>query len=288
MVSATIEDYLGDEEVGLEWQNHWAVIVAGSRGYGNYRHHADAFHAYYIMRDKGIPKENIIMMVYDDVVQDKANPFPGKIFNKPTKAGEPGKDYYNGSKENIDYKGKNATLENFLALFTGNETATGPVLKSNGNSKIFFQFFDHGAPGLVAMPDGKRLTAVELLNATKALHDRNMYSQMVFYIEACESGSMFHNFTAEYADLNVYAVSAANSSQSSWGTYCHPYDMVDGKTMHTCLGDLFSVSWMEDTDSHPMGETLHQQFDTVREETNKSHVLQWGKVSMDAESIYDF
>lgn len=49
------------------------------------------------------------MMVYDDVVQDHNNPFPGKIFNKPTPKGTPGKDYYNGCRENIDYKGVNAT-----------------------------------------------------------------------------------------------------------------------------------------------------------------------------------
>lgn len=58
--------------------------------------------------------------------------------------------------------------------------------------------------------------------------------------------------------MNVYALTAANASQSSWGTYCNPDDMVDGVHIHSCLGDLFSINWMEDTDSHPKGETLHQ------------------------------
>ena len=40
------------------------------------------------------------------------------------------------------------------------------------------------------------------------------------YIETCESGSMFEKYNTEYKDLNVFALSAANSYESSWGTYC--------------------------------------------------------------------
>eukprot|EP00951_Prasinocladus_malaysianus_P033929 scaffold339133_cov43-Prasinocladus_malaysianus.AAC.1 len=39
---------------------HWALLVAGSAGFGNYRHQADICHAYQILRQGGIPDENII------------------------------------------------------------------------------------------------------------------------------------------------------------------------------------------------------------------------------------
>ena len=44
---------------------HWAVLVAGSNGYFNYRHQADICHAYQILRKNGIPDESIIVMMYD-------------------------------------------------------------------------------------------------------------------------------------------------------------------------------------------------------------------------------
>jgi len=47
--------------------DHWAVIIAGSNKYGNYRHQADAHHAYKIMKTNGIPDDRIILMVYDDI-----------------------------------------------------------------------------------------------------------------------------------------------------------------------------------------------------------------------------
>jgi len=78
---------------------------------------------------------------------------------------------------------------------------------------------------------------------------------MVLYIEACESGSMFEGILA--TNINVYATTAANSIESSWGTYCSPDDSVDGKHIGSCLGDLYSVNWMEDSDSSdPAVETL--------------------------------
>jgi hypothetical protein len=58
------------------------------------RHQADACHAYQIVKKNGIPAENIITFMYDDVASDPANPFPGKLFNAPTAAGTPGKDVY--------------------------------------------------------------------------------------------------------------------------------------------------------------------------------------------------
>ena len=82
--------------------DHWAVIVAGSNGYANYRHHADACHAYHLMKKNGIPEDQIIMMAYDDVANDPENPFPGQLFNKPN-----GQDVYKGC--NIDYKGEEVT-----------------------------------------------------------------------------------------------------------------------------------------------------------------------------------
>ncbi len=78
---------------------------------------------------------------------------------------------------------------------------------------------------------------------------------MVIYIEACESGSMFENILEK--NLNIYGVSAANSEESSWGAYCAPDDSVNGVEIGSCLGDLFSVNWMEDSDKAKLNlETL--------------------------------
>ena len=47
--------------------DNWAVLVCGSNGYWNYRHHADVAHAYQIVRRGGVAKDHIITMMYNDV-----------------------------------------------------------------------------------------------------------------------------------------------------------------------------------------------------------------------------
>jgi len=58
--------------------------------------------------------------------------------------------------------------------------------------------------------------------------------------------------------------------------------------MGTCLGDLFSVNWMEDADKGNMSETLLEQYNTVKTLTTKSPVLQWGDMSFENDSIGEF
>lgn len=74
-----------------ERRQTWAVLVAGSRGWENYRHQADVCHAYQVLHDHGVPDDNIVVMMYDDIAENELNPDRGKIYNKPG-----GPDVYKG------------------------------------------------------------------------------------------------------------------------------------------------------------------------------------------------
>lgn len=67
------------EEAGTRW----AVLVAGSSGYGNYRHQADVCHAYQLLRKGGVKEKNIVVFMYDDIAAHELNPRPGVIINHP-------------------------------------------------------------------------------------------------------------------------------------------------------------------------------------------------------------
>jgi legumain len=49
---------------------NWALLVAGSNGWYNYRHQADVCHSYQILHKNGIPDSNIVVMMYDDIAQN--------------------------------------------------------------------------------------------------------------------------------------------------------------------------------------------------------------------------
>lgn len=63
-------------------------------------------------------------------------------------------------------------------------------------------------------------------------------------MEACESGSIFEGVMPK--DLDVYVTTASNAQENSFGTYCPGMDPSPPPEYITCLGDLYSVSWMED------------------------------------------
>jgi len=263
----------------------YAVLVAGSNGYYNYRHQADVFHAYQILIKTGIPAENIITMAYDDIANDPENPFPGQVFNKPALL-KKGTDVYAGVK--IDYKGADVSPANFLAVLKGDSKAAGgkKVLKSTAQDNVFVYFADHGADGLIAFPN-EYLYADDLIKALTYMYDNKMYKEMVLYIEACESGSMFENLLP--TNINIYATTAANSVESSWATYCSPNDRVSGKSINSCLGDLYSVNFLENLESiDPSKETLQEQFDIIKKATTKSHVQQFGDLKIAKEVVGNF
>jgi legumain len=113
---------------------------------------------------------------------------------------------------------------------------------------------------------------------------QKMYKQLTFYLETCESGSMFQNILPN--NMSIYALSAANPSESSWATYCPPQDQVNGKHIGSCLGDEFSVNWMENTiANNPTAYTLQEQFAAVKTLTLGSEVMQWGDLTFTSEPI---
>jgi legumain len=250
---------------------NWAVIVAGSNGYYNYRHQADVCHAYQILHKHGIPDTNIVVMMYDDIANNAENPTKGVIINHPN-----GQDVYKGVPK--DYIGKTVTPKNFINVLLGKKDlmkgiGSGKVLESGPDDNVFVYFTDHGAVGLVAFPNGV-LYAKDLNKTITEMHTQKKYKQMVIYIEACESGSMLDTLPS---DINIYSTTASNAEESSYACY---YDA----KRQTYLGDLYSVNWMENTDAEDITkESLFKQFEATKKKTNLSHVMQYGDLAFGKE-----
>ena len=66
---------------------------------------------------------------------------------------------------------------------------SGKVLQSGPNDDVFIYFADHGAFGIVSFPHDF-LSAQTLQETFELMHKNQRYKQILFYLEACESGSM--------------------------------------------------------------------------------------------------
>ncbi|XP_026771436.3 legumain isoform X1 [Pangasianodon hypophthalmus] len=236
----------------------WVLLAAGSKGWENYRHQADVCHAYQVVHQNGIPDEQIVVMMYDDIAHNEENPFPGNIINVPK-----GPDVYNGVPK--DYTGEHVSAENFLAVLRGDSRAIRKrgrkkVIKSCANDSIFIYLSDHGGHGVFQFPNST-LYAHELIDTVKEMCRNGKFSKMVIYMEACHAGSMLD----ELPKLgNVYAVAASKPEESSYACF---FD----KKRNAFVADAFTAYWLHHTKRKKLRvSTLEDQFYYVKEKVRET------------------
>jgi Peptidase C13 family len=100
-------------------------------------------HAYQVLVRGGFNPARVVVMMYDDIAHNPANPHRGKLFNCPACP-----DVYHGVPK--DYTGGDVTAFNFFSVLVGDKLAmrsvgSGRVIESCANDRVFLYYSDHGA-----------------------------------------------------------------------------------------------------------------------------------------------
>ncbi|RWW20736.1 hypothetical protein GW17_00015141 [Ensete ventricosum] len=140
-----------EEEAEETSGTRWALLVAGSSGYGNYRHQvvelggflmSNVCHAYQLLRRGGLKEENIVVMMYDDIANNPLNPRPGVIINHPqghdVYAGVPKVIYVEACESGSIFEGLMPEDLNIYVTTASNaeESSWGTVKDSNSTSSF--------------------------------------------------------------------------------------------------------------------------------------------------------
>ncbi|KAK2089350.1 hypothetical protein P7K49_032016 [Saguinus oedipus] len=147
---------------------HGVVILVGSNGWYNYRHQADACHAYQIIHRNGIPDEEIVVMMYDDITYAEDDPTPGIVIDRPN-----GTDVYKGVPK--DYTGEDVTPQNVLAILRGDAEA----VKGTGSGKIL----KSGPQDHLLVFRNEDLHIKDLNEIIHYMHKHKMYRKMACYYD---------------------------------------------------------------------------------------------------------
>eukprot|EP00750_Incisomonas_marina_P009628 INCI16060.1.p1 GENE.INCI16060.1~~INCI16060.1.p1 ORF type:complete len:183 (-),score=25.03 INCI16060.1:183-731(-) len=105
--------------------NNWAVLVATSKFWFNYRHNANILSIYHTMRSFGVPDSQIILMLGDEMACNPRNAVPATIFN-----GERHEMNLYGDDIHVDFRGPDVSIDSFLRILTG-ESGFGFLLVSS-------------------------------------------------------------------------------------------------------------------------------------------------------------
>lgn len=164
-----------------EHTSNWAVLVSTSRFWFNYRHLANVLSLYRTVKRLGIPDSQIILMLPDDMACNPRNAFPGTVYNNADRA----LDLY-GDNIEVDYRGYEVTVENFIRLLTdrvGEDMPRSKRLLTDDRSNILVYMTGHGGNEFLKFQDAEEISAFDLADAFEQMWEKKRYSRPFFSLK---------------------------------------------------------------------------------------------------------
>uniref|UniRef100_A0AAZ3PZD2 GPI-anchor transamidase n=1 Tax=Oncorhynchus tshawytscha TaxID=74940 RepID=A0AAZ3PZD2_ONCTS len=200
--------------------NNWAVLVCTSRFWFNYRHVANTLSVYRSVKRLGIPDSHIVLMLADDMACNHRNPKPATVFSHKNME----LNVY-GDDVEVDYRGYEVTVENFLRVLTGRLPPSTPRSKrllSDDHSNILIYLTGTSRwNGFLKFQDSEEISNVELADAFEQMWTKRRYNELLFIIDTCQGASMYERFYSP----NLMALA---SSQVGEDSLSHQPDLAIG------------------------------------------------------------
>ncbi|PIA16871.1 hypothetical protein COEREDRAFT_72711 [Coemansia reversa NRRL 1564] len=205
----------------LDTENHtnnWAVLVCTSRFWFNYRHIANTLSMYRTVKRMGIPDSHIILMLADDMACNPRNCYPATVFDHPQKT----TDLY-GDNVEVDYRGYEVTVENFIRLLTGRVEAQTPRNKrllSDDKSNVFIYMTGHGGEDFLKFQDAEEVNSYDIADAMQQMWEKKRYREILFMIDTCQANTMYSKFYSP----NVLSIGSSDKGENSY-SYFYDHDI---------------------------------------------------------------
>ncbi|KAA1472383.1 hypothetical protein DENSPDRAFT_838635 [Dentipellis sp. KUC8613] len=240
--------------------NNWAVLVCASRYWFNYRHMANALGMYRTVKRLGIPDSNIILMLADDAACNSRNRFPGCVFANPGRH----LDLY-GENIEVDYRGYEVTVENFLRVLTGRVEPSVPRSKrllTDDRSNIFVYMTGHGGNEFLKFQDNEEISAFDIADAFEQMWQKKRYNEILFMIDTCQANTMYSKFYSP----NILATGSSEIHENS---YSYESDSDIGVAVIDSFTH-FILEFMEGINK-TSSATMKDLFDSFNPATIRSH-----------------
>lgn len=195
--------------------NNWAVLVSTSRFWFNYRHLSNTLSLYRTVKRLGIPDSQILLLLPDDMACNSRNAFPGTVYSNADRR----MDLY-GENVEVDYRGYEVTVENFIRLLTDRWEDGVPRSKRLGSdegSNILIYMTGHGGSEFLKFQDSEEISSWDLADAFQQMREKKRYNELLFMIDTCQANTLYRQFYAP-------GMIATGSSEEDESSYSHHAD----------------------------------------------------------------
>lgn len=159
---------------------HWALLVAASKGWSNYRFQADVFAMYKLLKELGYNDDHIVLVAEDDIATHEYNVFQNAIY-----ISNGGSNVYEQSA--IDYRLSDLQPSDICDILQGRSSLMLPqVLTPGTNDNVFVFWSGHGGSGSLDFGGNRSISYHQI----KKIIEDTPHRKMLFAIEACYSGGL--------------------------------------------------------------------------------------------------
>lgn len=192
-----------------EHTGNWALLVATSREWSNYRHQADVLAIYQQLKAAGYSDDRIILIVEDDIARNPSNPEPGVIRVTPG-----GKNIYEGAE--IDYRMSELQATDILQILAGRKSDRLPrVIEATEHDNVFVFWSGHGTPGALCWDEEAYGLTGDVLSASlREMNSRRCYRKLLMMVEACFSGGVIEQCEGVPGMLFITAANGEETSKA--------------------------------------------------------------------------
>ncbi|XP_010489334.1 PREDICTED: putative GPI-anchor transamidase isoform X2 [Camelina sativa] len=154
-------------------------------------------------------------MLADDMACNARNEYPAQVFNN-----ENHKLNLYGDNVEVDYRGYEVTVENFLRVLTGRHENAVPRSKrllSDEGSHILLYMTGHGGDEFLKFQDAEELQSHDLADAVKQMKEKRRFKELMIMVDTCQAATLFNQ-------LQSPDVLAIGSSLKGENSYSHHLD----------------------------------------------------------------
>ncbi len=190
----------------------WALLIATSTGWDNYRHQVDVLNIYQQLKAAGYDDDHIVLIMEDDLAHNASNPEKGVLYSRM--------DGVNVYKDvHVDYHISDMQATDLRDILTGHKTQRlQHVIGSDADDNVFVFWSGHGAPGMLNFGHSV-ITKNRIEDCLSAIEAEGNYRQGIWFVESCYSGSV-----AKAADNHKHLIvfTAAGEDETSKGDEYNP------------------------------------------------------------------
>ena len=209
---------------------NWALLVASSKEWANYRHQADVLAIYQQLKQAGYTDDRIILIAEDDIADNVSNPNKGVV-----QVTIGGNNVY--EQVEIDYRMSELQAKDMLAILSGEKSERLPiVIESTANDNVFVFWSGHGVSGALCWNDNACGIMGDQLDETfRRMREKGNYRKLLMMVEACFSGGVME----QCRDIpGMLFVTAANGDETSKA------DVFNGE-MKVWMSNRFTSTFIE-------------------------------------------